>query len=198
MKHLLICLSLLMTLMTGAFAQTTADEQGKRADEIIKKMRQIDLLTQMLPMALTKEQITKLLTPIEKARQRVKDEQKEEFKLLTKYESRINDAVKAGIDKGDVPDVAFLRELSALFLTMSMRRDAIANENAEAVLKEMKAVLNAGQLKVAANSLNPKLFDPGIKLEEMTQDQKILFFVREILLDQQSYDILRQLLKRAS
>jgi hypothetical protein len=198
MKHLLICLSVLLALVSSAPAQLASDDQAKRSDEILKKMRQIDLLNQMLPLALSKDQINKLLPSIEKARQRVKDQQKEEFKLMTQYEGKIDAAVKAGIDKGDVPDIALLRELNAVMTTMELRRDAVASENADAVLSEMKKALNAGQLKVAANSLNPKLFDPSVKVDEMTQDQKILFFVRNIMLDPHSYDLMRQLLKRAS
>ena len=198
MKHLLICLSVALALVCPALGQTVVDEQAKHSDEVLKKMRQIDLLVQMLPMAMNKDQINKLLPIVEKTRQRIKYQQKSEAKLLTEYESKINAAIAAGIDKGDVPDSKLLNELNAVIRTMAMQRDAVASENADAVLAEMKKVLNAGQLKVAANSLNPKLFNPSIKVDEMTEDQKILFFVREIFLDPQSYDILRQLLKRAS
>src|SRR4051812_37834674 len=105
MKHLLICLSVMLAFVSSASAQLAPSDQGKKSDEILKKMRQIDLLNQMLPMAMSKDQIGKLLPVIEKARQSVKDEQKFEYKQLLEVEGKVDAAIKAGVDKGEVPQL---------------------------------------------------------------------------------------------
>jgi len=189
MKSLLIALAVMFALIGGASAQISEDK-AKKSTETIEKMRQLDLLNQLLPLVMTKEQIRKLLPSIEKSRADVKTEEGTEADLIAKYAARVDQAVKDGIQKGDVPDKKFLVELNALIRTMSMRRDAIAHDNVDRVLEAMKATLNAGQLKAAANSLNPTVFLTGIKVEEMTEDQKIRLFIQEIMLDPLAYDIL--------
>jgi len=198
MKHLLICLSFVLALTTGASAQYVSDEQAKKSAEITAKMRQVDLLNQMLPLVMKKEQIEKLLPVIEKARQKVKDQEKAEYALMLQYDTKLDAAIKAGVEKGALPDTQLIRDLNKMALAMDIGRSVVINDNASAVMAAMKATLNAGQLKAAEGALNPRLFDPSIKVDEMTDDQKLSFFVRNIMLDPLGYDILRELSKHAS
>jgi len=187
MKRILIVLSLALAFSGAAFAQ---NDKAQQASATLQKMRQIDLLNYILPLVMTKEQIRKLLPAIELARRDVKTQEAEEQKLIGEKAAAVDKAVKDGVDKGDVPDKQFLKELNALIRFMSMKRDAIANDNTDKVLEAMKTTLNAGQLKAAGNSLNPRVFDSSIKVEEMKDDDRLRLFVREIMLDPLAYDLL--------
>ncbi len=188
MKRLLIVLSLVLAVSGGAFAQTS--DAAKRSTEIMEKMRQIDLLNHLIPLAMTKEQIRKLLPEIEKARRDVRTQEAEEAKLLAERGAKVDKAVKDGVEKGDVPDKELLRELSALLRFFSMKRKEIGDDNTTKVIAVVKTTFNAGQLKVAGNTLNFGFYNPDVKPEEITDDARLTLFVREILLDPLAYDIL--------
>lgn len=188
MKNLLLVFVLVFGLV--AFGTSQDPDKAKRSTAILEKMRQIDLLNQLVPLVMTKEQIRKLLPAIERARQDVRKQQAEEADLLQKYQARIEKAVADGTDKGIVPEKAFLKELNALVITMTMKRNAVASDNTDAVMAVMKATLNSGQLKAAGNSLNPRVFDTTIKPEDMKDDDRLRLFVREIMLDPLAYDVL--------
>jgi hypothetical protein len=38
--------------------------------------------------------------------------------------------------------------------------------------------------------LNPKIYDPGVKTEELKDDDRLRLFVREVFLDPLAYDVL--------
>lgn len=196
MKHIILCLGILLGMLGYAHGQTP--EQAKKSEEVIKKMRQIDLLNQLIPLVLTKDQVNKLLPAVERARARVKDTQKEEAVILEKLDGKISDQIKKSIETGIAPPRAFLDELATTTMNMSIKRAVAADENVASVLKVFNETCNAGQKKAAANSLAPQLLDPSLKPDQMTEQDKIRFFIREILLDPQAYDILVQLEKRAS
>lgn len=99
-------------------------------------------------------------------------------------------AVKDGIEKGDVPDKQLLRELNAMVRLFSMKRAAVASDNAVMVLDVLKTTLNAGQLKVAANTLDFKIYNPNIKPEEIKEEDRLKLYVQEVLLDPLAYDLL--------
>lgn len=179
-------------LSSLSFAQ--ADPWSK-SEEVLAKVDQLNLLNQINPLVLTKEQVRKLLPPIEKARQKVRDIKKAEAEEMKKLEVKVDAALAAGIDKGSVPSPDLMKEINATFQAMRVRRDLIAQENAENVYAVFRTTLNAGQLKAAANSLNPKLFNPNFKPEEMKDEDRHLLFVREIMLHPGTYDLLVKLSK---
>ncbi len=190
MKHFLIILALVTALVPIGQAQ-----DGKRADELMVKLRQIDLLNQLVPLALNKEQIVKLLPVIEKARTKVKDTQKQELKKLESFEKRVDDTISKSINGGAVPPLAFLKELATATFRMGLVREQVANENQDMVYAVFKSALNVGQLKAAANSLAPQLFDPALDPKKMSDEEKQKFFVKQILLDPLAYDLLLKLAK---
>jgi hypothetical protein len=197
MKHILICLGIIVSLFGYGHAAQTPD-QAKRSDEVVKKMRQIDLLTQVIPLALTKAQIEKLLPAIERARQKVANIQKDEAGALEKMDLKISNAIKKSVESGVAPPKELLTELADATQRMSLNRLVAIDDNTDAVIKVLNDTLNAGQKKAAANSLSTKLIDPNAKPDTITDAQKLRFFVQEILLDPQCYDILVQLEKYAS
>lgn len=190
MKRFFIVAILALCISGFSYAQ----EKLTPSQETMKKMRQVDLLNHLLPLVMTKDQIRKLLPTIEKARRDVKLQIAEEDKLIAQYAAKVDKAVQDGVDKGDVPDTALLKELNALIRTMSMKREAVASDNTNMVLEVLKTTLNAGQLKAAGNSLDFKTYNPGVKTEEIKDDDRLKLFVREVVLDPYAYDIMTRML----
>lgn len=186
---------LVATSILCSLAMGQTGDQSIKSEELVGKIEVINLMNQVNPLVLTKEQIRKLLPPIEKARQKVKEIKKAEADEMKKLETKIDAALKEGYEKGAVPSPDLVKELAATFNAMRIRRDLIAQENAENVYDIFKVTLNAGQLKAAANSLNPKMFNPDFKPEEMKDEDRHLLFVREILLHPATYEMLVKMAK---
>lgn len=184
-------LSLFLCLLVAGISSAQEDtSRQKDTEAIFTKLKQLDLMNQILPMLMTKDQLKKILPVVEKARQRVKQAQLKEYEALKKFEGRITEARKKAIDSGQVPGRQLLNEIIKMFQAMEIARTMIADENTDAIIAVFKSTLNEGQIKAAANDLNPKLFDPSLKPEEMSADQKLRFFVKEIFLDPAAYDVL--------
>jgi hypothetical protein len=182
---LLLCLS----LATCSLAQTDA-AQLKHLDQMLLKLKQVDLMNHILPLLMTKEQIRQILPSVEKARQKVREAQKKEYEALKRFEIRLDAAHKKALENGVLPGRELLGEIMKMFVDHSIKRMLIAEDNTDAVVDAMKAALNEGQIKAATNDLNPKLFDPSLKPEQMKPEEKLRFFVKEILLDPAAYDVL--------
>ncbi|MBC8066639.1 MAG: hypothetical protein H7Y17_17545 [Chlorobia bacterium] len=187
MKRFLIVLGIILVFSCAALSQVT--DKGKQSAATLDKMRQIDLLNHLVPLAMNKDQIRKVLPVIEKARRDVRTQEDEEAKFLSQSAAKVDKAVENGI-KGDVPDKQLLRELNAMIRLFSMKRKEIGDDNAKMVMEVAKTTFNAGQLKAMANSLDFKVYYPGVKPEEVKDEDKINLFIREILLDPLAYDLL--------
>jgi hypothetical protein len=183
-----IALILLVIGQTGP----TADK-AKHSSEILKKARHLDILNHMLPLVLTKAQIDKLLPALERCRAREAEVQGKEADVMRTMEAKIDAALDKGINNGTVPPKELLQELNKMFIAFSMSRQAVSDENTDAILALMKAEFNPGQLKAAQNSIDPKAYDPGAKPEEMTQDERLRFFIKAVMLDGACYDVLVKL-----
>lgn len=196
MKQFALAIAVLFSLFHVGRAQVTPEQRAK-SEAIMAKMRQIDMLNQLIPLVLTKEQIGKLLPAVEKARARVFQVQKEEAAALDKLDAKLTAAVNKSVDTGVPPSKEFMNELAEATFKWSLNRRVVIDENTDAVLKVFNEVLNAGQKKAAANSLAPQLIDPTIQVDKMTEADKIRFFVREIFLDPECYNVMLRLQKKA-
>ena len=178
-----------------ASAQVTAEERGKKSEEILKKVQQLELMNQLLPLVLTKDQLRQLLPVVEKARQAVRDQEKVEYDFLAKLGPKIDAALKEAIEKGKVPGKDTVNETWATFQMFAYKSKAIADDNVQTVAKLLDSILNDGQKKTAANALDPKKYDPSLDPKTMSDQKKIELFVRVILLDPLAYDLLVGMLK---
>jgi hypothetical protein len=169
---------------------------SKEAEEIMHTVHKLDLLNQLLPLVMDKEQIGKLLPAIEQARQMVKNTQKSELAEMQRMKAKLDAALKEALDKRQVPGRELMGEVANMYKVFEIKREAIARENTAKVLEAMKKVLNEGQIKAAAGALEPKLLDPSLDPKTMTQDDKLRVFVRAILLDPDAYELLIELRKR--
>ena len=192
LRILMIALAAL-TVSVGMAQPGTANAQ--KADAAMEAIRKLDLLNQILPIVLTKEQVNQLLPVVEKARAKVRLTMQREAEELGKMQSRLDAAVKEATDNQKLPDKALLAEANKLINTLTLVRQVITEENTDLVLEQLKKTCNAGQLKTAANSLDPRYYGSTAKPAEVKEETKLRLFVREILLDALTYDLLLKMAK---
>lgn len=171
--------------------------RAKKSDEILVKARQLDLLNHLLPLVMTKDQLNKVLTVVERCRAKVDRIRLDEANELLKYEPKIIDAIDRGVNKDLVPSKTLMVDLAKSFNAFSIRRQVAAGENADEVLAVMKKELNAGQLKAAANSHDHKVYDPNLDVSKLTEDDKLKFYIKDVILDPSCYELLIKLTKSA-
>lgn len=188
MKKLLICLPLLM-VAASAPAQLSR-ERSEASNAVLIKAAQLDLLNHLLPLLFTKEQWRKVLPAVEKAREVVKNTERNEADELAKMEKKLTDAYNAAVEKGEMPKPELLNEFHTKLRAFDNTRRAMAETNIFNVTEAFNSTANAGQKKTAMNSLNPKVFG---KVEEMKDEDKIRLFVGEVMLHPLAYEIMRKL-----
>jgi len=197
MKNLLLCFCLVLALVGGASAQTVTSK-GAQSDEVMTKIRQIDILNQILPLAIRKEQYNPILTALEKARQKEKAVRALEDDELSKLAPDITSAVKDGTEKGTFPNHDMLTKVAKALNQMALRRQQAINQMVDDFVAATTTVFDDGQKKVMENSLDKAALDPSLKPAEMSSDDKIHFFVKKVFMDSVAYDLLLKLQKIAS
>lgn len=196
MKKPLLAL-LLVALAGAASAQTKSlTPDGARSDEIMLKVKRLDALIQIVPLALTKEQIPPLLTAIEKVRQEDKKLRIDEDKELAKIDAKLTKVVDDGVNKDAYPPREVQLEVAALMRAMGLRRSLYVVEMVNNVYAVCKNTLNEGQLKTMEKSLKPELLGSPIKGEAMDEAARIKFFIQKVILDPVAYDLLVEMSRK--
>ncbi|MBI1755567.1 MAG: hypothetical protein HYR64_00480 [Fimbriimonas ginsengisoli] len=190
-----IAFVLLLALAAGAVFGQTPQEKDKASDAVFNKIRKIDLLFNISPLVLTKAQINALLPVLEKCRQRIRETRDLEYDQYRAVELRIDKSIEIALTKGDTPSRQLRSELTLLLSKLDTTRAIIVQLNIGEILPVFDKVLNAGQRKAAANSLRPETFGLDVKLDKMTQEEKEKLFIREIILDPLTYDMLVEMAK---
>ncbi len=163
---------------------------------IQKNIHKLDILNQILPVLMTKDQLKEVILEVEKVRAAAKLVEGEEKKELMALEGRVNKAVKDSIEKGDLPEDKLMTELSDLYKKFVSRRKVQMAKNVAAMYEALKKRLNEGQMKAIANSLNPKIFNPDADLEKMSEMEKTVIWIEYVLLDPVAYEVLLDLSKK--
>lgn len=172
-----------------------AADQKSEATKITEQIHRLDVLNQILPVLMTKDQIKKMIVEIEKVRQTFRDNEKVEYDALKKVEDKVAAEVKRSTEKGDLPNEKLMEELGALRATFIANRNKLAVINTANIYLSMKTILNEGQMKAAGNSVDPRYFgvaDP----EKLAQEDKLRLWIQNVLLDPVSYDVLVELSKK--
>ncbi len=194
-QKLLLALSLLLVMAAFATAQDIDPAMAKQSTEILAKMRKVELLNQILPLVLSRDQIQQILPAIERVRARLRELTIKEHNALIQFDKSSERMIDAGM-KGQMPDQANVRNIEVFYEAVDINRQALMGENLDNVMAVLTKVLNKGQLKVMANSLTLKFFEPDATSDEEKDDTvKERVFVREILLDPLTYDLLVQMTK---
>ena len=183
----LLCILVASISFAGSPAIQT---QEARATEIGKKIRQLDLLNQILPVLMTKDQLKLMIPVIAKARNEERELSAKEFKMMAEKEAKVTAAIKEAKEKKLVPSRELVGELGQMYLAFSIGRQILVQSQVENVRLAMEKHLNKGQIKAAANALNPKIFDPKADMDAITEAQKLSLWIRNILLDPLAYELL--------
>lgn len=192
MKHLKISLFALVAILSVC---ASAYGPGSTADDMGLKIKRLDLLNQILPVLMTKEQIKKILPAIEKARAEEIKLSKAEKKKMDEFEAKVDKAITDAEEKGILPPAELMGQLAGLHSVLFTARQIVITGQVNEVTKALKETLNEGQIKAAANSLNPKVFRPDAKIDEMSDDETLKIWVQYVLMDPIAYDILIKIYK---
>lgn len=191
--HVLLATALAMGMATLGATQVTPEARAERSTQIYEKNLKLDLYNQILPLLMTKEQFRPILQAVERCRQRVQETEKLEYEELRKLEGDIDKALKDAQEKQVIPPAELLTRISATLKKLGAARRLIIQMNTDEVMEAFMKNANAGQQKAAANSLNMAQFAPGMKVEDMKDEDKIRIFVQEVLLHPSAHDILKKL-----
>ncbi|MFN3684292.1 MAG: hypothetical protein ACK41F_10230 [Fimbriimonadaceae bacterium] len=197
MKALWTILIASLALAAAAQQATQPAPQPDPKQDINYQIAKLDALNHVLPLLLTKDQANKILTALEKAREKERQVRKMEDDQLKPFRERIAKAVEDGEKKKLVPDRQLLADLAKLLGAFDRVRAATAEDNVSMIEETLKSTLNSGQLKTLAKSLDPRFFAPDLKIEEVTDSERIRIFVRAILLQPATYDLLVELVKNS-
>jgi hypothetical protein len=193
-RKLLLALSLFFALFAAAHAQPVDPEMAKQSTQILTNMRKVELLNQILPLALEKSQINQLLPTLERIRDKQRKLLEQEHKDLLEFDKQSSQAVDSGI-QGKLPDSEYVRTIEAFYKVNDIRRQVATGENLDMLMPAITKALNKGQQKVMANALTLRFFEPDITPAEATDELKMRVFAREVLLDPLAYELLVQLAK---
>lgn len=198
MKHLLLSLALCIGILGSASAQFTTPN-GAHSDQILLKMREVDILLQLMPLILTKDQInTKLLPTIEKNRDIFRKELQYEDDELAKLEPMLDEAMANSYDKGAYPPRKITDDVLARTSKLATQRDVFVGIMVSAMDDTLIATLNPGQMKALLGSFDSHFIDPNAKPESITDARRRRFFIQRIFLDPIAYEVLKKLAKTAT
>lgn len=185
-----------LSLSAASFGQIRTTPGGARSDAILRRIRQVEAIVNVLPVVFTKDQLKVVVPALAKARALELDIRKSEDTELLKLEAKLDKAYKDGIDKGIYPPDALQAEVATLVRALQIRRQLAMNEMIDMVQEALKKTLNEGQIKVMANTVKPEKIDPRLDPAKMSQDEKLRLYIRVILLDESSYELLLEFLAK--
>lgn len=183
-------LALLAALCLAAPAFAQEGDTTAKSIVIQQKMRELDLVIQILPLAMKADQVDPILTELEKIRADQKKVLDLEDKELLAFETKLDKAITDARESGKYPTKDAMAESYNLLHTFQGRRALARASFTERIFKIVKEKCDDGQLTVMEKSLDPKLIDPSFKPEG--RDDKIRFFVQVVFLDPMAYDVLKR------
>lgn len=195
MKALWTIAALSLALLVGAQASTQPAPPPDPKQDVNYQIAKLDALNHILPLLLTRDQANKILAALERAREKERQVRKVEDDQLKPFRERIAKAIEDGEKRRQVPERQLLADLAKLLEAFDRVRAVTLNDNVAMIEETLKATLNSGQLKTMAKSLDPRFFAPDMKLDEISESERIRIFIRAILLQPATYDLLVELAK---
>lgn len=188
----LVSLVILASLSATVLAQVDP-AQAKHSDEIMRKIQEIEIYNQILPVLITPKQADELLTVLEKARAEMKSHNNKEYDMMRSFEVEINAALKKAQDRGQVPTEEFMARMLNMFRAFNMMRKAIIDGVVRDLQGALNETLNEGQIAAAAKAFNPRFYDPTLDPKTMTVDQRLELWIRVVLIDPVAYDVMKRI-----
>lgn len=193
-----IVLALIVGLASLGLGQKLTSDQREQSDRVLAKIRKLEIMNQVLPLLLTPDQAKLFLPVLEKHRGDADKLEVDEFKMLLQLEKDVDAQLKVASDKGSMPDENVMKNLLVHFRAFAMRRKALVDDTVLSLKTLMKEKLNEGQVRSAANSFSPAVFGMEIDKETITEDKRLDYWVRLVLMDNDAYPVLVELSKKKS
>ena len=188
----------LTVALTPIFASAQVSQSIKDSEKTLFKIQQLSIIKFITPVLMKKSQINALLTTIEKCRAKELEIRELDAKKLKEIDADVDKAIESSINDGSYPKAEFQKKLIVLQEAILIRRKIATGEMVDMMLDTCRKTLDAGQMNVIKNLIDPKFVDGSIKVDQMTDDEKIKLYIRQIFLDGIAYDVLKQLAKKAS
>lgn len=180
-------------------AQTLSNpEHAAASARVMSKYHDLILYAQLLPINFTQPQWNTVLAAVEQARAQVRKTEDNEYTVLVGDESMLDDMITAATTKGQIPDVNKLRKFVTDINKLHTVRAVIGGSNTATVIDAIKKTADSGQLKEMQNSLDIHGIDPSKDPAKMTDDEKLTFFVQNVILDPAAYPLMVKIAATAS
>ena len=194
----LVSLFVAGAIAIGAVAGAqTPSKNIQDANQVLINIDKLNVVKFVLPLLLKKKQIGDLMGAMEKCRTKELEVREADAKELLKLDADVKKAVAAAVEKGDYPDKALQTKVIAVQEAILTRRRIALNENIQIMEDAAKLTLDAGQLKVMVNILDPRSVDPSAKTDKMSDDEKRRFYIKSVFLDGLTYELLKVMYKKA-
>jgi hypothetical protein len=194
----LVCLASLFGMSAFAMAQSSAAAPKtdlERGDVTFRRLATLDVSLKILPVAFTKEQINALLPVLERCRNKEKQIRELDAKEFIKIEEKVENALKGAIEQSRYPTNEFKEEIAKLTNAIAVRRQLATNEMVDTIYEAMKKSLNTGQIKAISNLIDPKYGNGTENPSKMTEEERIRFYIRGIMMDATTYELLRKMVQ---
>ena len=193
--RILIGLAVAM-LSSFAFSQEYTKE-GKEVDATILKIDKLHLLKYITPLLLKKTQINAIMTTLEKCQAKQKEIIALDAKEFKKIEPDIDKALDGALNDGSYINRGLQSQIVKLQDALIIRRKLATSEMVDMLLETCKKSLNEGQITAMHNLNDPNFVEGATKITQLPDDEKVKLYIREILLSPLTYDLLKQLAKKA-
>ena len=197
MKYRLLLGLALAACPLFAIAQQDSAQASKTIDQVLYKIGKLNIIKYVSPLLLKKAQMNDLMTTMEKCRAKENETRIEDAKIFAQLEPKIDKAIESAINDGTYPKRDIQITVVAIQQSILARREKATNEMIDMMYTTVKKSLNEGQINALKNLINPKDVDPSYKADKMTDEEKIRLYIRQVLLDGMTYDVLREMAKHA-
>jgi hypothetical protein len=202
MKLKSIFLALGLVVCTTTFSQSTQKPDAPspkvmKANETLMKINRLDICKFVLPLLLNKSQLNELLITLEKCRKAEKDMLEKDADEIAKIDGKVSKALDEAVKDGNYPSKELQKEVIAVTQAIANRRLIVTGNMVTLMNETVRKHLNGGQIKAMSNLVDPKSLDASLKPESWTDEEKVNFYIRRVMLDLTTYELLKILYKQA-
>ena len=192
-----ILIGLLVVMLSSIGFSQEYTQAGKDVDATILKINKLNILKLVTPLLLKKTQLNALMTTIEKCQTKQKEIIAMDAAEFKKIEADIDKALDKALNDGSYLSREVQIKVVKLQDALLIRRKLATNEMVDMLLETCKKNLNEGQMAAMSNLTDPTYVEGDTKASKLPSDEKVKLFIREIFLSPLTYDIFKQLAKRA-
>ena len=148
-------------------------------------------------LLLKKVQLNALMTTIEKCQAKEKEIIALDAKEFKKLDVEIDKALDGALNDGSYPKRELQSKIIALQDALIIRRKLATGEMVDMLLETCKKNLNDGQMAAMVNLTDPSYVEGETRAAKLPNDEKTKLYIREVFLSPLTYDIFKQLAKKA-